>query len=128
MYIVFASEYFGGVQSEIKGVKEWEEPFTFGNATLLHADCFDWLDSQQDNTVHAVVTDPPYGLHEYTPEQQMKLRSRKGGVWRIPPSYDGHMRSPLPRFTTLTDSQREKLHTFFFVWARLLMPKLSARR
>lgn len=117
-------EYFGGVQREIKGATKWEEPFTIGGATLVHADCFDWLDSQGDNSIHAVVTDPPYGLHEYTPQQQLKMRNGKGGVWRIPPSFDGHVRSPLPRFTTLTDSQREQLRTFFFIWARLLLPKL----
>lgn len=45
-------------------------------------------------------------------------------MWRIPPSFDGHLRSPLPRFTTLTPEQLEQLRTFFFVWARLLLPKL----
>ena len=54
----------------------------------------------------------------------MKLRKGKGGVWRIPPSFDGHVRSPLPRFTTLTGPQVEELRAFFFVWARLLLPKL----
>jgi len=117
-------EYSGGVQREFVQIKAWEEPVTIGRATLFHADCFDWLESQEDNSIHAVVTDPPYGLHEYNPEQQLKLRNGKGGVWRIPPSFDGHMRSPLPRFTTLTDFQREQLRTFFFVWARLLLPKL----
>ena len=53
-----------------------------------------------------------------------KLRSGKGGVWRIPPSFDGHKRSPLPRFTTLTQEQLEQLGSFFFVWAKLLLPKL----
>ena len=72
-----------------------------------------------------VVTDPPYGLQEYTPKQQAKLRSGKGGVWRIPPSFDGHTRSPLPRFTTLNASQKESLRDFFFMWARLLMPQAS---
>ena len=80
----------------------WQEPFRFGNATLVHGDCFDWLDSQNDNSIHAVVTDPPYGLQEYTPKEQSKLRNGKGGVWRIPPSYDGRLRAPIPRFTTLT--------------------------
>jgi len=118
------NEPFAGVQREFGEARKWEEPLTIGKATLLHADCFDWLEGQDDNSIHAVVTDPPYGLHEYTPEQQFKLRNGRGGVWRIPPSYDGHMRSPLPRFTTLTDLQREELRTFFFVWARLLLPKL----
>ena len=98
--------------------------FRFGKATLFHADCFDWLERQHDNSIHAVVTDPPYGLHEYSPEQQAKLRKGRGGVWRIPPSFDGHVRSPLPRFTTLTPEQLESVRSFFFVWAGLLLPKL----
>jgi DNA modification methylase len=71
-----------------------------------------------------VVTDPPYGLHEYSPEQQAKLREGRGGVWRIPPSFDGSQRSPLPRFTTLTPDQLEELRSFFLQWTRLLLPKL----
>ena len=90
----------------------------------MHGDCFDWLDTRDDNSIHAVVTDPPYGLQEYTPNEQSKLRKGRGGVWRIPPSFDGHQRSPLPRFTTLTEAQRKYLHEFFFIWARLLIPKL----
>lgn len=113
-----------GIQKELPNVQVWQEPFHFGHTTLYHADCFDWLAQQEDNSIHAVVTDPPYGLHEYTPKQQAKLRSGKGGVWRIPPSFDGHIRSPLPRFTTLTTQQLEHLQSFFFVWARLLLPKL----
>jgi len=103
---------------------KWREPIHIGKATLFNADCFDWIEKQDDNSIHAVVTDPPYGLHEYSSEQQNKLRNKRGGVWRIPPSFDGHVRSPLPRFTTLTDSQRNQLYSFFFVWARLLFPKL----
>ncbi len=100
-------------------------PFTYGNAALYCEDCFDWLERQDDNSIHAVVTDPPYGLHEYTPEQQAKLRNGKGGVWRIPPSFDGSKRSPLPRFTTLTPDQLEELREFFRLLGRALMPKLT---
>lgn len=117
-------QYVGGVQREFSCMSEWEQPFAVGKATLYHGDCFDFIEKRQDNSIHAVVTDPPYGLHEYMPDQQFKLRNGKGGVWRIPPSFDGHKRSPLPRFTTLTDDQRERLSAFFFVWARLLLPKL----
>ena len=70
--------------TEFFDATERREPVSFGKSRLYHADCFDWLEEQQDNSIHAVVTDPPYGLHEYMPEQQAKLRSGKGGVWRIP--------------------------------------------
>lgn len=50
---------------------------------------------------------------EYTEEEQEKLRKGKGGVWRIPPSFDGHKRAPLPRFTVLDEDDRVKLHAFF---------------
>lgn len=96
----------------------------FGRAEIFLGDCFGWLRQQDENSVHAVVTDPPYGLFEYTPEQQAKLRNGKGGVWRIPPSFDGTKRSPLPRFTTLRASDLERLDDFFAAWARLLMPVL----
>ena len=33
-----------------------------GGATLVCADCTDWLRRQAPNSIHAVVTDPPYGL------------------------------------------------------------------
>ena len=97
---------------------------SYGKSVLFNCDCFDWLKVREDNSIHAVVTDPPYGLHEYSLEQQLKLRSGNGGVWRIPPSFDGNKRSPLPRFTTLTPSQLVDLRDFFFNWARALMPKL----
>ena len=99
-------------------------PFQIGRATLFHAEALRWLDEQPARSVHAVVTDPPYGLHEYSPTQQKKLRERRGGVWRIPPSFDGHRRSPLPRFTTLTPEQLAELERFFHEWARKLRPRL----
>jgi DNA modification methylase len=91
-----------------------------GKSTLYTADCMSWLASRAEASVHAVITDPPYGLHEYTAREQAKLRAGKGGVWRIPPSFDGHQRSPLPRFTVLTDDDRMVLQVFFKTWARLL--------
>lgn len=84
-----------------------------GKATLYHADCFDWLAKATPNSIHAVVTDPPYGIVEYSEKELTKLRAGSGGVWRIPPSFDGHRRSPLPRFTVLGDQDRRELHAFF---------------
>ena len=99
---------------------DWKQ-FEFGNATLLRADCLEWLSCQPANSVQAVVTDPPYGLFEYSDEQKAKLRSGKGGVWRIPPSFDGSVRAPLPRFTDLTTADLRALDEFFFAWATKLL-------
>jgi len=97
----------------------------FGSSIIYLGDCMDWLAQAQANSVHAVVTDPPYGLFEYSDEQKEKLRSGKGGVWRIPPSFDGSKRSPLPRFTVLTQSDLVVLEEFLR-WgtslARVLVP------
>lgn len=90
-----------------------EESESFGSYELVHADAFTWLDRAPANSIHAVVTDPPYGLMEYTPDQLAKLRKGRGGVWRIPPSFDGHRRQPLPRFTVLTDDDKANLRRFF---------------
>ena len=98
------------------------EAFRFGNSTLIHGDCFQWLATAQTNSIEAVVTDPPYGLVEYSELEQDKLRKGKGGVWRIPPSFDGNKRSPLPRFTVLSRDDITELERFFFAWARLLFP------
>lgn len=94
--------------------------FEIGKATMWNADCFSWLRAAADNSVEAVLTDPPYGLVEYTQIEKDKLRSGKGGVWRIPPTIGGHTRSPLPRFTTLTETDRQNMHTFFREFATLL--------
>lgn len=98
--------------------------FRHGQAELHHGDCLAWLKRRAEKSIHGVVTDPPYGLVEYTKAQQAKLRAGKGGVWRIPPAYDGHQRSPLPRFTTLTGDDRDYLADFFEAWARVLRPAL----
>ena len=103
---------------------QWPESFHHEQVTLHHADCFVWIRDIRDQSIHAIVTDPPYGLHEYTTEQQTKMREGHGGVWRLPPSYDGHTRSPLPRFTTLTKNQLDHIEDFFVDWGRLALPKL----
>ena len=96
----------------------------FGRTVLYKADCLEWLASQESNSIHAVVTDPPYGLVEYSAKEQGKLRKRKGGVWRLPPSFDGATRSPLPRFTVLSRTDLDRLALFFVQWAKALNPVL----
>jgi len=91
---------------------------------IFNADAFEWLRNREPNSVHAVITDPPYGLLEYTEEQKQKLRAGKGGVWRIPPTFDGCTRRPLPRFTILKETHKAELEAFFTRLAALLMPVL----
>jgi DNA modification methylase len=81
--------------------------------SLVLGDCLAWMDSRSANSIQAIVTDPPYGLKEYSAIEKRKLRARKGGVWRIPPSFDGCERSPVPRFTVLTPQDRHDLSSFF---------------
>ena len=77
-----------------------------------------------DNHFHAVVTDPPYGVIEFTRENVDKMRDGVGGVWRIPPSLDGNERKPLPRFTVLTEEDKEMLQEFFAKLGEVLYDKL----
>lgn len=90
------------------------------------ADCLEWAVQQPRNSVHAIVTDPPFGRKEYTRVEQRKLRAGRGGVWRIPPSFDGSNRRPLPRFTVLSEEDIQELYDFFLEWGktmrRLLVP------
>lgn len=81
--------------------------------SLVLDDCLSWMDSRPKNSIHAIVTDPPYGLKEFTATEKQKLRAGRGGIWRIPPAYDGCERSPVPRFTVLTKADREELYRFF---------------
>lgn len=92
-----------------------------GSSVIVQADCFEWLKQVPENSIHAVVTDPPYGVKEYDLEQIAKRNNGNGGIWRIPPSFDGHQRSPLPRFTALTQKERAVLKYFFVQWARLVV-------
>lgn len=93
---------------------------------LHRADCLDWMASQPEASVEAIVTDPPYGNREYSDPEQQKLRAGRGGIWRIPPAFDGFKRSPLPRFTVLSDRDKEEMQEFFSSFAkqvaRILVP------
>ena len=91
---------------------------------LIHADCFEWLPEQPANSIQAVCTDPPYGIVEYTAHEIAKLRNGRGGIWRLPPSFDGNTRRPLPRFSVLSEQQRQAVGAFFEQWGRLLLPTL----
>lgn len=100
-------------------------PLAIGNQLLYNADCLNWLRHAPEASVDAVITDPPYGLVEYEPEHQNKMRRGKGGVWRLPPSFDGAQRKPLPRFTTLSQGDRTKLVDYFKRFGRALLPVMK---
>jgi site-specific DNA-methyltransferase (adenine-specific) len=90
-----------------------------GSSWLVHSDCFEWLKKSPENSAHAIVTDPPYGVKEFDLDQLEKRTNGKGGIWRIPPAFDGSERAPLPRFTALNAKERETLRVFFVEWGKL---------
>lgn len=93
---------------------------------IFNEDCLLWLKRQPENQYHAIVTDPPYGLVEYSNKELEKMKNGVGGVWRIPPTIGGSKRNPLPRFTVLTESDLLDLSNFFTTWGsealRVLVP------
>jgi len=103
---------------------ESEPVAKLGAYEVFRTDAFQWLPHREPLSIHAVVTDPPYGLLEYTPRELEKLKNGRGGVWRIPPAFDGCQRSPLPRFTVLREEDHAALREFFLRLATQLMPVL----
>src|SRR5207248_2987322 len=97
---------------------------------LVRGDAFEWMKKQPNNSIHTIVTDPPYGLKEFTEPEKQKLRAGRGGIWRIPPSFDGCKRAPVPRFTVLGREDHAALREFFAAFAseaiRILVPGAHA--
>lgn len=110
-----------GYQPKAKTPKKRQREIEFGTYTIHLADAFTWLEARPKNSIHAIVTDPPYGLKEFTNAQKAKLRNGHGGVWRIPPSFDGFERSPVPRFTVLNEADIAALRSFFEQFAKQAM-------
>lgn len=97
----------------------------FTRGRIVHADCFEWLSRLPEDSLHAVVTDPPYGVREYDDQELEKRAAGKGGIWRLPPAFDGSVRAPLPRFTALDAKDRKRLLLFFVEWSRLTLRALK---
>ena len=83
-------------------------------ALLLHGDSLEVLRRMPDNSVHAVVTDPPYGLGQTTPEQVAECMSAwaRGESWK--PKGRGFMGKEWDAWVPAPDLWREVL--------RVLMP------
>jgi DNA methylase len=91
---------------------------------LHQADSFAWLKTVAAKSIHGVCSDPPFGIVEFMPVEMEKMRSGRGGVWRIPPTIGGSQRSPLPRFTTLSKQEREHVQNYFQQFGEVLLPAL----
>jgi site-specific DNA-methyltransferase (adenine-specific) len=93
-----------------------------GRYSLHHDDAFQWLKARAANSIHACVTDPPFGLVEYRADE-LRKRSKKnggGGIWRLPQGYDGYKRRPMPRFTVLDHRHHQAIAKFHRELSRLL--------
>ena len=40
---------------------------------IIHADCFEWMEHLPEESLHAIVTDPPYGVKEYDFDQRIEM-------------------------------------------------------
>jgi len=96
------------------------------NYQIFNANCIDWLKVRERDSVHAICTDPPYGMVEFSEKEIGKLRAGRGGIWRLPPMINGSKRDPLPRFTVLGNKEKQALEDFFLLWGthikRILVP------
>jgi len=112
-----------GWRERLKETEEsnWDNAREIGNGPRQHLsasityildDALRFLALLPPASLSAIVTDPPYGL-EYEDKDHQKLKNGRGGVWRIPPSFDGANRKPLPRFTVLSHDDLHKLRCFF---------------
>jgi DNA modification methylase len=99
--------------TRLRGLGEQPRHHLSERSTYVLCDVLKWLSDLPANCIHAVVTDPPYGMVEYEEKNHAKLRKGRGGVWRIPPSFDGANRQPVPRFTVLSKQEILNLHGFF---------------
>jgi len=88
---------------------------------LIGTDSASWMAAAPECCVHAIVTDPPYGLDEFQPGQLAKMKAGSGGLWRIPPVLDGKQRRPVPRFSVLSERDRARLVERFAVFGALAM-------
>ena len=91
---------------------------------LHQANCFEWLQEQPNQSIHGVCTDPPFGIVEFLPRELEKMDAGRGGTWRLAPNMNGSQRDPLPRFTTLTTLERQRVREYFVEFGRRLMPVL----
>lgn len=119
-------EIISSTWEDIREIGDQRRSHLSNRTTYVLDDAIHFLSELPPNSIHAVVTDPPYGVIEYEDKHHQKLRSGRGGVWRIPPSFDGVKRSPLPRFTVLSEDELNRLSSFFSALAyglhRALVP------
>lgn len=104
-------------------MKKW---YRNSHYTIHCTDSIEWLAKQRAKTFHAVVTDPPFGLSEYSAAELKKRRNGKGGIWRIPSRRDGANRQATPRFTVMDGHDRMGVLAFHLRLApalfRVLVP------
>jgi tRNA G10 N-methylase Trm11 len=52
-----------------------------GQSHIVLADCLEWLKRIPENSIHAIVTDPPYGVKEYEIAQIEKMGRAESGAF-----------------------------------------------
>lgn len=92
------------------------------NCLVVNADCFEWLDLIPENSISAVVTDPPYGLREFATDHVADVQEGEAGaVWQSFRYSDGAKRALQPCFSSLTFNDKKRIKDFF----QILSSKLA---
>ncbi len=97
------------------------QPTTVGRSTLVHGDCFEWMQGRKPESIHAIVTESPYGVQEYSEVEKAKGIAGLCAVWRVPPQFGDCKRMPLPRFARLTFHEHWSIRQYYAAWAKLVM-------
>jgi site-specific DNA-methyltransferase (adenine-specific) len=61
--------------SSPEGAISVEPAVSLGAYEIILSDSLEWLDSRSPESIHAVVTDPPFGLLEYDQDQLDKKQT-----------------------------------------------------
>lgn len=111
------------------GALGWAAPFQAAsfatrNGAIVHGDAFQWLASLPADSLSGLVFDPPYSAKEYDAADMKGFDGSGGGTWRTPPAFDGLQRTPVPRFTALSQKSTAYIHDFFRDLAAAALPAL----
>jgi site-specific DNA-methyltransferase (adenine-specific) len=105
---------------------EFEHEDFSQSAVMVHAPYEEWILGVPDESIHVIITDPPFSVREFD-EDNIKELENGNLVWQdFRRMDDGHVRAPQPVFHTLSVGQKDEIRDFFrdfsYNSSRILIP------